>query len=113
MALLDAGRIVFQGSPSELIRQATGRVFEVTVSMTEAETIEGQYEIVSSSVSGGQLTLRGVGDGGALPPMATGVAEPNLEESYIAFMAARGRTAAARQDDEHAEVAEGDAGAAA
>ena len=113
MALLDAGRIVFQGSPSELLRQATGRVFEVSVSMTEAETIEGQYEIVSSSVSGGQVTLRGVGDGGALPSMATAVAEPNLEESYIAFMAARGRTAAARQDDEHAGVTEGDAGAAA
>ena len=100
MALLDAGRIVFQGSPSELLRQATGRVFEVTVSMTEAETIEGQYEIVSSSVSGDQVTLCGVGDGGALPPSATAVAEPTLEESYVAFMAARGRTEAARQDTE-------------
>ncbi len=35
-----------------------------------------------------------------LPPSAAAVAEPNLEESYLAFMAARGRTSAARQDDE-------------
>jgi len=100
MALLDAGRIVFQGSPSELLRQATGRVFDVTVTMPEAEAIESRYEVVSSSVSGNQMTLRAVADGGQLPPSATVVAEPNLEESYIAFMAARGRTEVARQDTE-------------
>ncbi len=101
IALLDAGRIVFQGSPSELLRQATGQVFEVTVAMPEAEAIESRYEMVSSSVSGNQMTLRCVADGGPLPPTATAVAEPNLEESYIAFMAARGRTEAARQDAGH------------
>ena len=41
-------------------------------------------------------------DGEQLPPSATAVTEPSLEESYIAFMAARGRTAAARQDAENA-----------
>ena len=101
IALLDAGRIVFQGSPAELLRQATGQVFEVTVAMPEAEAIESRYEVVSSTVSGNQMTLRGVSDGGPLPPSATAVAEPNLEESYIAFMAGRGRTEAARQDAEH------------
>ena len=47
-----------------------------------------------------KLSLRGVADSERLPPSATAVAEPNLEESYIAFMAARGRTSATRQDDE-------------
>ena len=98
LALLDAGRIVFQGPPAELLGLAAGRVFLVTATVAEAESIESRYEIVSSSVSGGQVTLRGVADGEELPPSATVVAEPNLEESYIAFMAARGRTAAARQD---------------
>ena len=100
MALLDAGRIVFQGPPSELLAQAAGQVFEVTASLADSETIESRYEVVSSSVAGGQVTLRGVADGDQLPPAATAVAEPTLEESYIAFMAARGRTAAARQQDE-------------
>ena len=102
LALLDAGRIVFQGAPSKLLRLAAGQVFEVTATMADAESIESRYEIVSTSVSGGQVTLRGVADGKQLPPSATAVAEPSLEESYIAFMAARGRTAAARQDGEHA-----------
>ncbi len=101
LALLDAGRIVFQGSPPQLLGLAEGHVFEVTVAVAEAEAIESRYEIVSSSVSAGQVTLRGVAESEHLPPSATAVAEPNLEESYIAFMAARGRTSAARQ---HAEI---------
>lgn len=99
MALLDKGRLAFQGAPADLLAQAAGRVFEVTVPRAEADAIEARHEIVSSSVTGDQVTLRGVSADGALPPSATAVAEPNLEEAYLAFMAARGRTAAARQDD--------------
>ena len=101
IALLDAGRTVFQGSPSELIRRAAGSVFEVATTSAEAEVLESRYEIVSARVSLGQVTLRGVTGGNPLPATATVVAEPNLEESYLAFMATRGRTEAARQDDEH------------
>ena len=97
IALLDAGRIAFQGPPSKLLGLAAGQVFEVTVELAGAEAIESRHEIVSSSVSDGQVTLRGVAGGQPLPPAAAPVAEPTLEESYIAFMAARGRTAEARQ----------------
>ena len=97
VALLDAGRIAFQGPPSRLLELAAGQVFEVTVGLADAEAVESRHEIVSSSVSGDQVTLRGVAGGEPLPAAATPVAEPTLEESYIAFMAARGRTEAARQ----------------
>ena len=97
VALLDAGRIAFQGPPSRLLELAAGQVFEVTVGLADAEAVESRHEIVSSSVSGDQVTLRGVAGGEPLPAAATPVAEPTLEESYIAFMAARGRTAEARQ----------------
>ena len=98
IALLDAGRIVFQGPPAELLGRAVGRVFEVTATAAEAEAIEQRCEIVSSSASGGRVTLRGVTAGDGLPASASAVAEPTLEESYLAFMAARGRTEAARQE---------------
>jgi len=100
LALLDAGRIVFQGSPAQLLGLAAGRVFEVTAPTAEAEAIESRHEIVSRSASGTQVTLRGIAAGAELPPTARAVAEPTLEESYIAFMAARGRTSVARQDGE-------------
>lgn len=102
IALLDAGRIVFQGPPPELLARASGQVFEMTTSAAEAEAAEVRYEIVSRSASNGQVTLRGVAESDGLPPGARPVEEPTLEESYIAFMAARGRSSAARQDEESA-----------
>jgi len=101
IALLDDGQIVFQGPPPELLALAEGRVFEITTSSTEAEALERRYEVVSRSIANGRVTLRCVSQDRELPPSATVVAEPTLEESYMAFMAGRGRTTAARQDDEH------------
>lgn len=102
IALLDAGRIIFQGPPAQLVAQAVGRVFEVIATEAEFEAFEQDYDIVSSNVAEGRITLRGVSADDRLPPAATAVAEPTLEESYMAFMAARGRTSAARQDEEDA-----------
>jgi len=100
IALLDAGKVVFQGPPPRLLELAVGKVFELTTSPEAAEAAESRYEIVSRSTSNGKVTLRGVTGSGELPPSARAVAEPTLEESYIAFMAARGRSGAARQDEE-------------
>ncbi len=97
MALLDVGRIVFQGSPSELLRLAAGRVFELTVDADAARRLEADYEIVSRGATGDSVTLRGVA--ADRPPDAASVIEsPTLEEAYLAFMAARGRSEAARPD---------------
>ncbi|MDP7359905.1 MAG: ABC transporter ATP-binding protein [Pseudomonadales bacterium] len=100
IALLDAGRIIFQGPPAQLVADAVGQVFEVVVTESDFEAYERDYDIVSTNVAEGQMTLRGVAPDNRLPPAATAVAEPTLEESYMAFMAARGRTSAARQDEE-------------
>ena len=104
MALLDGGCIEFQGPPEELLARAVGRVFEVTASNEAAERIESEYEIVSRAVTGTSITLRGVTANG-MPAGASAVDAPTLEEAYLAFMAVRGRTEAARQDDEAPEVA--------
>ena len=103
IALLDAGQIVFQGPPPELLVKAAGQVFELTTSAADADAAELRYEIVSRSASNGQVTLRGVAGPDGLPPESRPVEEPTLEESYIAFMAARGRSSAARQDEESAD----------
>ena len=107
MALLDGGRIEYQGPPEDLLQRAVGRVFEVTADAAAAERIEGDYEIVSRAVTGTAVTLRGVTANG-MPDAASPVETPTLEEAYLAFMAARGRSEAARQDDEVA--AEGSTG---
>ena len=101
IALLDVGHIIFQGSPAELLSAARGHVFEVSVDSMTAERVESEYEIVSRSTTNGLMTLRGVSASDEVPASATMVENPTLEESYIAFMATRGRSAVARQDDEH------------
>jgi len=100
IAILDDGKILFQGPPPQLVAQATGHVFAISASAEDAEAIEERYEIVSTSVSDGRIVLRGVAASDALPPGADLVAEPTLEESYLAFMATRGRSSAARDDTE-------------
>ncbi len=99
MALLDAGRIVFQGAPAALLEQAAGRVFEFTGDGAQAERLEAEYEIVSRAASGAGVTLRGV-TGNGMPDGAAAVDAPTLEEAYLAFMAARGRSEAARQEED-------------
>ena len=99
MALLDGGRVVFQGPPSELLERAMGRVFEITAEAAVAERVEGEYEVVSRSSGADGVTLRGVTANG-MPDGASAVDTPTLEEAYLAFMAARGRSEAARQDED-------------
>ena len=98
VALLDAGQIVFQGKPDEFLRQAEGRVFEVTASAEQAERLETEYEIVSRNAGADGINLRGVAANG-LPEGATLAQSPTLEEGYLAIMAGRGRSSAARQEE--------------
>ena len=102
MALLDAGRVVFQGAPSKLLGDAQGKVFELTTTADGAAQVEANYEIVSRSTTADGVALRGVTANG-LPDGANAVESPTLEEAYLTFMAARGRSDAARQDEEAAE----------
>ena len=99
IALLDGGRIEFQGAPDVLLQNAVGRVFEITADAQAAERLEGEYEIVSRTASSAGVTLRGV-TGNGLPEGAAPVDAPTLEEGYLAFMAVRGRTEAAREGQE-------------
>lgn len=98
IALLDGGKVVFQGSPDDILEHAAGRVFELETDAATAERVEGDYEIVSRSGVGDRILLRGVAANG-LPEGATVAQTPTLEEAYLAFMAARGRSDAARQEE--------------
>ena len=101
MALLDAGRVVFQGAPAQLLAQAQGKVFELTASAEQAAQVESNYEIVSRTATAEGVALRGVTANG-LPEGGVAVGSPTLEEAYLTFMAARGRSDAARQDEDEA-----------
>ncbi|MDX1387810.1 MAG: ATP-binding cassette domain-containing protein [Acidobacteriota bacterium] len=99
LSIIDAGKIVFRGSPAELMQHARGRVFEVTVGVGMEDSLGPDVEIVSRMKEGVGIKIRGVSAGGTAPKGATTIADPTLEEAYLAFMATRGRAEAALTEE--------------
>jgi ABC-type multidrug transport system ATPase subunit len=100
MALIDHGKIVFRGSPSGLVEQAKGKVFEVELQTETGEQQLAGYEVVSRTRENGSTKIRAVSGDGRLPEGARQAENPTLEEGYLAFMAARGRAEAALAEEE-------------
>jgi ABC-2 type transport system ATP-binding protein len=92
LALIDHGKVVFRGSPSELMSRAKGTVFEIRMSHQDEAQMTSSLEIVSREESKEEVRIRAVSGSKILPTGARPVEDPNLEEAYLAFMASRGRT---------------------
>jgi ABC-type multidrug transport system ATPase subunit len=90
MALLDAGEVVYRGSPGDLLERARGRVFEMTLPVDGESQLGPEVDVVSRTRDGVGVRVRAVTAGG-LPEGAVPVETPTLEEGYLAFMLARGR----------------------
>ncbi len=99
LALIDHGKVVFRGSPAELMSRAKGSVFEIRMSHQEEAQMTSSLEIVSREESKEEVRIRAVSSSKSLPAGARPVADPNLEEAYLAFMAVRGRTKDAVQEE--------------
>ena len=95
LALIDAGKVVFRGSPAELVAGAKGKVFELIVPQGQADAPLRGAEIVARTREGDTIKVRAVSTDGNIPQRGTPVESPTLEEGYLAFMAARGRVEAA------------------
>ncbi len=92
MALIDHGKVEFRGSPSELIKRAVGSVFEITIPHQDEAQVTANLEIVSREDRENEVTIRAVSSDRNLPPGARLLENPTLEEAYLAFMAARGKS---------------------
>lgn len=84
MALLEKGKLVFQGPPDDLIAQARGHVFQLSVSNREFEDIKEKFNVISTipSINGWdvQVVAENTGNYPSVP------IEPNLEHAYVYFM---------------------------
>lgn len=82
MAIMNQGRIVLEGRPSELIRTMEGQVWTIQTTKATLETDSLGLEILSKVFRGEEYLLRVRADhdhGGRLQP-----SEPNLEDLYFA-----------------------------
>lgn len=100
MAIMDEGKIVFEGSPPELLAGAEGQIWEFLVGEEELDAIKAQHRIVRTVPTGDRLKIRIVGN----RPERDGVEEvtPSLEDAYVLFMGDR-------LGEDGAQVSTGDA----
>jgi ABC-2 type transport system ATP-binding protein len=91
LALIDHGKVEFRGSPENLIGQAKGTVFEMTLADGNKSVPEGEFEVVSQEQRLKRTVIRAVSKNGKFPDGATPVDNPTLEEAYLAFMSVRSR----------------------
>lgn len=93
LALIHSGRLEFTGSPTELLKLAEGKVFEVIASPALMEELEERpsFEIVAQIFKDGKSVLRGVDGIGKPTASATEAENITLEEAYLAFTLVQGR----------------------
>jgi ABC-2 type transport system ATP-binding protein len=81
LAIMNGGHIIYQGTVTDLLREALGKVWIIS---TQGNKPEGNFTVVSTLNMGSSVQYRVVGE---LSTRARAIpAEPNLEDSYVWLM---------------------------
>lgn len=83
IAILDKGRLLYKGTVEELLNEADGRVFTMTVDQRELQKVKEHYPVTSMHTQGSLINLRLVSDT-AVPGAA--VCRPDLEDAYMYYL---------------------------
>lgn len=91
LAVLDQGRLIFNGSPLDLMEQARGQVWRAAVPMERWGEYEQRYPVLASRSVNGCMEARLLSERAPVPDSLP--VEPSLEDGYVAVMqsAARGQ----------------------
>ncbi|MCK4656371.1 MAG: ABC transporter ATP-binding protein [candidate division Zixibacteria bacterium] len=84
MAVLNDGKIVFNGSPESLVESARDKVWRVIASDYELDELKQNFPVISTVPSERGWEVRLVGSD--VPGHQVEQVEPNLEDAYICFM---------------------------
>jgi ABC-type multidrug transport system ATPase subunit len=57
MAIIDHGRVLYQGRPQEAVAQLDGRIWQRSIANAELAGYEQQYQVVYTKLSGGRRLL--------------------------------------------------------
>jgi len=92
IAVMRGGRLIALSSPEEMLRRATGKVFEAVVAPESLAEAQRAVAVSNLMRRADGVHLRYVGDGARLPA-ARGV-EPTLEDAYLVINLEAGSTPA-------------------
>ena len=84
MALLDGGKLSFNGSPEELIKLTKGHVWQIETSGTEYDILKNSYPVISTIPTDYGWNVQFVADSYS-DTKAIGIS-PTLEHAYVYFM---------------------------
>ena len=84
IALLNNGKIVFEGNPLELVKMAEGHVWKIVINERELDEIKKNYNIITTVPVNGNLELKIVGR--ELDKYSGERIQPTLEDAYVYFM---------------------------
>ena len=89
IAIMNSGEILWQGTVSELIRNAEGKVYTINAHKKYLPQIKQQYIVTGMLVQSEYTTVRIISD--AIPDLQGAVtAEPNLEDAYMYCLLSHG-----------------------
>jgi ABC-2 type transport system ATP-binding protein len=83
LALMQQGRVIFQGTTLDVVQRARGRVWLITA---QGRKPEGNFTVVSTLNMGATIQYRVVGE--PTPQMQATSTEPTLEDGYVWLIAA-------------------------
>ena len=81
MAVMNMGKIVFQGAPQTAIDELEGRVYHKVVSKTELNEYANNYSIISNKMVGGQPLIHIYSE--TSPGDGFDLVKPNLEDVFF------------------------------
>ena len=84
IALLNNGKIVFEGNPLELVKTAEGHIWKIVIDERELDEVKKNYNIITTVPVNGKLELKIVGR--ELDKYSGESIQPTLEDAYVYFM---------------------------
>jgi ABC-2 type transport system ATP-binding protein len=84
MALLNKGELVFSGSPENLVKNAEGHVFKMSLNPYDYERAKEKYNVISTIPVDAGWEVQIVADNP--PEYPSEIIIPNIEHAYVYFM---------------------------
>jgi ABC-type multidrug transport system, ATPase component len=88
IAILDEGKLLFNGLTSQLIGTAEGKIFNISISPKELPYLKERYLITSMITKADKVTVRFIADEN--PPGTAIQQKPTIEDAYMLCMHASG-----------------------
>ena len=84
IAVLNRGCVLFQGTVTELLEEASGRIYSAQVSRMELESIRNNYTVTSIMMQGNHAYVRLISD--EKPFADAQICDANVEDAYMYLM---------------------------